>query len=156
GLLTNALGPDRVDAEPQSVVALARLCAFLPLALRIAAANLTLYPRRSITDYVAELGAGNRLAALAIGGDRQSAVRAAFDLSFAGLAPAARELFLRLGPAPGADFTAETAAVLADIERPAAAELLGVLTDEHLLDEPSTGRYTFHDLLRLYAAERAH
>lgn len=50
------------------------MCAFLPLALRIAAANLT-DRARTIAGYVAELRASNRLAALAVDGDEQAAVR---------------------------------------------------------------------------------
>jgi DNA-binding SARP family transcriptional activator/Tfp pilus assembly protein PilF len=36
-----------------------------------------------------------------------------------------------------------------------ARALLDRLTSTHLVDEPATGRYALHDLLRLYAAERA-
>src|SRR5205823_10796551 len=39
-LLARILGDGRVAAEPAATAELARLCAYLPLALRIAAANL--------------------------------------------------------------------------------------------------------------------
>jgi len=57
-LLTRLLGADRVAAEPAAVAELAGLCGHLPLALRIAAAKLTTYPRWSIADYTA--GTGSR------------------------------------------------------------------------------------------------
>jgi DNA-binding SARP family transcriptional activator/tetratricopeptide (TPR) repeat protein len=155
-LLARVRGRDRVAAEPAAVATLARLCAFLPLALRIAAANLTLHPKRTVAEHVTELGTGSRLRALAVDTDDHSAVRAAFDLSYGYLAPAARRLFRLLGLAPGSDFTADAAAAMGDTDPPSADLLLGRLSDAHLIDEHSTGRYTFHDLLRLYAAERAH
>src|SRR5439155_14566148 len=78
-LLASLLGADRVAAEPDAAAELARLCAYLPLALRIAAANLTGQSGRAIADATAELRAGDRLAALQVTGDGQAAVRAAFD-----------------------------------------------------------------------------
>ena len=53
-LLVRVLGPDPPDAEPAALAALARMCAYLPLALRIAAANLTIYPRRSVAGQLTE------------------------------------------------------------------------------------------------------
>ena len=153
-LLGRVLGP-RAAAEPHAVTALAELCGFLPLALRIAAANLTVNPKRGIADHVAELRDGNRLAVLAVNGDERGAVRTAFDLSYAGLAPDARALFRRLGLTPGSDVDADAAAALGGISAPAARGLLDRLADAHLLDEHAAGRYTFHDLLRLYAIQRA-
>ncbi|GIJ58636.1 AfsR/SARP family transcriptional regulator [Virgisporangium aurantiacum] len=153
-LLFRVLGP-RAAAEPDAVTALAELCGFLPLALRIAAANLTVNPKRGIADHVAELRDGNRLAVLAVNGDERGAVRTAFDLSYAGLAPDARALFRRLGLTPGSDVDADAAAALGGISAPVARALLDRLADAHLLDEHAAGRYTFHDLLRLYAIQRA-
>lgn len=154
-LLERILGRDRVAAEPLATAELARVCALLPLALRIAAANLADHPRRSIASYVAELEAGNRLAALEVEGDQQVAVRAAFGLSCTVLAPDARRLFRLLGLAPGPDVTADTAAALTDTTYQQAGRLLDQLAGAHLLSEHETGRYGLHDLLRQYAAERA-
>ncbi len=153
-LLAGVLGAERVEAEPQAAVELARSCAHLPLAVRIAAANLAFHRERSIAELAAELAEGNRLATLAVEGDEQAAVRAAFDLSYRALDPEAQRLFRLLGLVPGPDFTAEAAAALADATPEDAAALLGLLTDAHLLAQPAPGRYVLHDLLRAYAAER--
>ncbi len=75
--------------EPGAAAELARLCAGLPLALRIAAAKLTSH-RQPIADYLTELAAGNPLSALETGGDEQAAVRTAFDTSYHGLPAAAQ------------------------------------------------------------------
>lgn len=60
-LLARLLGAERVEAEPEAVAGLARLCGYLPLALRIAAANLADRQRTTVADYAAELAAGDRL-----------------------------------------------------------------------------------------------
>jgi DNA-binding SARP family transcriptional activator/Tfp pilus assembly protein PilF len=154
-LLARILGEQRVTAEPRASAELTRMCAFLPLALRIVAANLTSQPKRSIAGYVAGLDAGNRLTDLEIDDDEQAAVRAALELSYVALSPEAQRLFRFLGLVPGPDATAEVAAALIDSTAPQAARLLDRLAGAHLLGEHAPGRYAFHDLLRLYAAERA-
>ncbi len=151
-LLTGLLGDARPANEPDSAAELARLCGHLPLALRIAAAQLARHPDRPIADLVARLRDGDRLAALEIEGDEQSAVRAAFDLSYVALKPEARRLFRMGGLLPGTDLSAPAAAAL--IGQPPGAEVtrsLAQLTDAHLLGEPVAGRYLLHDLMRLYA-----
>jgi tetratricopeptide (TPR) repeat protein len=152
-LLARTVGQERVAAEPGAAAELARLCAGLPLALRIAAAQLTGHPQ-PIAEYVAELAAGDRLSALEAGGDEQAAVRAAFDASYHGLPAAARRLFRLLGLVPGVDLTRDAAAVLAGVTAAEASALLGRLVSGHLLSRAAGGRYGCHDLLRLYAAER--
>ena len=154
-LLACTASARRVATEPAAAAELARLCGGLPLALRIAAANLSDHPHRTIADYVVELAGGNRLAALQIDGDEQTAVRTAFDLSYAGLGAEARDLFRLLGLVPGPDFTDEAAAVLADIAPADARRLLSRLVAAHLIIPCAPNRFMFHDLLRLYAVERA-
>jgi len=58
-LVSHIVGAPRVAAEPDSAALLARVCGHLPLALRIAAANLADQAGRSITDFVAG-GSGHR------------------------------------------------------------------------------------------------
>ncbi|WP_433271898.1 BTAD domain-containing putative transcriptional regulator [Actinosynnema sp. CS-041913] len=147
-LLAALLGEDRTAAEPAATAELAALCAHLPLALRITAAH---FPGGRIADHVAELRRGNRLTALQA--DEDTAVRAAFDLSYSALPAPARRLFRLLGVVPGQDFTADAAAALAEFPLPGTQELLSTLTDAHLLHRDGD-RYSAHDLLRLYARER--
>jgi tetratricopeptide (TPR) repeat protein len=160
-LLGQILGTTRIAAEPAATAELARLCAHLPLALRIAAANLAGRPRHPIADYVAKLVGGDRLGALAIDGDAATAVRATFEASCDALPAAERRLFRLLGLAPGPDITARSAAALAQtspgagVDADEAERLLDRLTSRHLVDEHLPGRYSMHDLLRLHAAELA-
>jgi DNA-binding SARP family transcriptional activator len=154
-LLTRILGVERVAAEPAAARDLAEVCGYLPLALRIAAANLADQAGVPIADRVAELRAGSRLAALTIEGDAASALRSAFDQSYATLDQATARLFRLLGLHPGPDVTPPAAAVLAGVPVAAATAALHRLVAAHLVTEPAEGRYTLHDLVRLYARERA-
>jgi DNA-binding SARP family transcriptional activator/tetratricopeptide (TPR) repeat protein len=154
-LLARVLGADRVHTEREAAAEFAKLCVYLPLALRIAAANLADQPWRGISDHVLELREGNLLAALAVQGDEQTAVRTAFDLSYAALPDPARRLFRLLSLVPGADVSTEAVAALAGTDRPQANQLLNRLASAHLVEHHGSDRYRFHDLLRLYAAERA-
>jgi DNA-binding SARP family transcriptional activator/tetratricopeptide (TPR) repeat protein len=150
-LLTYLLGADRVHAQHDAVDELAALCAHLPLALRITAANLGAH---TVAEYNDLLRAGNRLAALQVDGDEQAAVRAAFDLSYAALPDDARRLFRLLGLVPGTDVTIEAAAALSGFDRGTVEALLTRLAAAHLVDARPGHRYGCHDLLRLYADER--
>ena len=153
-LLAGVIGADRVAAEPDAAAELARLCAHLPLALRIAAANLGEYPDRRIADHVDALRADDRLSALAVAGDDDTAVRAAFDLSYAALPARARLLFGRLGLVPGTDVTPAAAAALTGGTVDDVVSTVDTLVAAHLLTEAAPGRYTNHDLLRRYALLR--
>jgi DNA-binding SARP family transcriptional activator len=152
-LLARALGAGKVDAEPEAAAELARLCGQLPLALRIAAANLSARPHASIAEYAGRLSR-DRIASLEVDGDPQAAVRAAFDLSYTALPDDARRLFRLLGLVPGPDFTAPASAALMDSGLTPAVRLLERLSAAHLVGERTAGRYALHDLLRSYAAQR--
>ncbi len=154
-LLAKLLGPDRIAAEPEAAAELARQCAMLPLALRIAAANLCSASVASITHQVASLAADNRLDVLQTGDDQSAAVRGTFDLSYDTLDSSSRRLFRHLGLAPGADVTAGSAAALAGIDEGRASALLERLANASLVEETTAGRYASHDLLRAYAKDRA-
>ncbi|WP_018348782.1 ATP-binding protein [Longispora albida] len=152
-LLRRLLGSGRVLAEPGAAVELAQACGFLPLALRIAAANLADEPGMSLAGYVRRLR-GDRIGELAIPGD-DAGVKAAFDLSLARLRPTARRLFTLFGAVPGPSVCARAAGQLMAAPEDVAASALAELRDAHLLEEPVPGRYRCHDLLRAYAASLA-
>jgi DNA-binding SARP family transcriptional activator/tetratricopeptide (TPR) repeat protein len=159
-LLARLVGEDRVAREPSAADELAELCARLPLALRVAAANLAADSEKALADAADELAAGDRLAKLAMPGDEQTAVRAAFVCSYRVLPAEARRLFRLLGLIPGPDFTRAAVAAMAGLTPGHCAELLEALCAAHLIERRSSGgrgedRLQCHDLLRWYAAERA-
>jgi DNA-binding SARP family transcriptional activator/Flp pilus assembly protein TadD len=155
-LLERRLGPERIAAEPDAAIELARLCARLPLALAIAAARAVVNPGQPLAALVSELrDAGGRLDALDAG-DPAASVRAVFSWSTRQLTPDAAQMFRLLGIHPGPDITVPAAASLAAIAEADARRLLQGLARAHLIAEHVPGRYAFHDLLRAYAAEQAH
>ncbi|SEP88853.1 DNA-binding transcriptional activator of the SARP family [Lentzea xinjiangensis] len=154
-LLERVMGADRARAEPEAVAALAELCAGLPLALRIAASLLANEPHLGVRDLVEQLRTGDRLAELEITDDPESAVRAAFDLSYAALPPEERRMFRVLGLAPRADFTPQSAGALLGVPSKRALSLLRALSRAHLVEEHAPLRFSLHDLLRLHAHECA-
>jgi DNA-binding SARP family transcriptional activator/tetratricopeptide (TPR) repeat protein len=153
-LLLRLLGAQRFRAEPQAAAELARLCGYLPLALRVAAASLIARPRTTLAAYLSQLASGNRLSVLTVRGDPESGIRAAFDRSYAALPADVQRLFRLAALVPGPDVTAAAAAALTGGAPDTAWQLLDLLAGAHLLDEPRAGRYALHDLLRLYAASR--
>ncbi|MFI6095835.1 ATP-binding protein [Lentzea sp. NPDC051213] len=150
-VVISVLGPERVLREENAVQELVRLCGYLPLALRITAANLADRPHQTIAELMAELTAGDRLTALEVEGDADAAVRTTFGHSYAALDPLARTLFRRMGTAPGPELPTRAAAALAGTGGEVA---LRTLVAAHLVEVKAAGRYGLHDLLRLYARER--
>jgi tetratricopeptide (TPR) repeat protein len=65
-------------------------------------------------------------------------------------------MFRRLGLHAGTDISLPAAAALADVTTGHARRTLDTLANVHLIKQTARDRYQLHDLLRLYAAERAH
>lgn len=148
-LLTARLG----DVDPVALAEIVALCAGLPLALAIVAARVASQPHLPISEVVAELRA-DRLEALDLGEDERSA-RSVFSWSVRALREPAARLFRLLGLHPGPDIDTHAAAALAGIPVADCRKLLRELVAASLLDEYLSGRFRFHDLLRLFARELA-
>lgn len=156
-LLGNSMDDRLASATQEELSTLVRLCARLPLALRIVGSLLASRPHWRLPDLVSRLAdEQHRLDALRY---RDLEVRASFGLSYEGLRPEARRLFRLLGLLEAPDFPLWAAAAALDTELRAAQDLLDELVDVHLLDVTGTpngqARYGFHDLIRAYARERA-
>ncbi|MBM7775950.1 tetratricopeptide (TPR) repeat protein [Actinokineospora baliensis] len=153
-VLARIAGAERVAAEPGAAADLAHSCGYLPLALRIVGSRLAANESLSLSEFAEELRQ-ERLDALTDDEDPTAAVRVVFSLSYRTLQPDVARLFRLLGVAPGADIGLDAVAALADLPVAAARRLLDALVNAHLVREDSPKRYRFHDLLRVYAAERA-
>jgi tetratricopeptide (TPR) repeat protein len=159
-LLVCLVGAQRVEREPEAVTDILTCCAGLPLAIRIVGAKLAGRPGwtlRSVADRLVDQR--RRLDELTVG---DLAVRACFEISYAslprpdacrGLDPA--RVFRLMGLWVGWGISLPAAAALLGIPEADAEDTLEFLVDAHLLESPGPGRYVFHDLLRVYAAERA-
>jgi len=153
-LLRRVIGADRVTGEQAAARQLIDLCDRMPLALRIAAAKLTVRPGGRIAELVADLSGADLLDALSVPGDSRS-VRKVFGDAYHALSPLAANMFRRLGQHPGLTFTAGLAATLVDITAALAQATLDELTGAHLVVDMGLDRYRFHDLIRAYARECA-
>ena len=153
-LLGRALGADRVAREPEAVGRVAALCGGMPLALRIAAARLAARPRQRIEDLAGELAATDRLGALALPGDERS-VRAAFTSAYQALSAPAAGLFRALSLLPGSTVSGHLAAAVTGRRPAEVSAALDELVTAHLLTETGRDRYRYHDLIQLFARERA-
>ncbi|MGH3624351.1 MAG: ATP-binding protein [Sciscionella sp.] len=154
-LLREVIGHDRASREPQATAELARRCAHLPLALRIAAERVAGRPHLTVADLVHELASeDHRLDVLATDDDETTAVRTVFSWSYHALPPETARVFRLLGLHPGPSISLAAAAALTDATTETQRQL-DTLASVHLLTETGPGRYQFHDLLRAYAAERA-
>ncbi|MGH3418497.1 MAG: ATP-binding protein, partial [Streptosporangiaceae bacterium] len=159
-LFVKVVGEERAAAEPEATAELLDACAGLPLAIRICAARLVTRSGWTIRAMAGRLHDEHRRLDEMRAGDL--AVRASFQVSFASLPPSTDKqgidparAFCLLGLWQGPSISSVAAAALFGIPEYAAADALEVLVDTHLLESVATDRYRFHDLLRVYAAERA-
>jgi DNA-binding SARP family transcriptional activator len=157
-LLRRIAGAERIASEPEAATDLASLCDHLPLALRIAGAKLAAKRHWSVRRLV-ELMADERrrLDHFAHG---QLNVRASLELSYAELAPHTQQLLRRIGDMDLPEANVWMSAALMDASIGDAEEALEELYDAQLVDtvaEDPSGhtRYRLHDLVRLFARERA-
>lgn len=156
GLLRQVVGEARVSAEPAAASELARLCGHLPLALRIAADRVTAHPAMLLAELVRALARQEgRLDELATVDDETTTVRIVFSWSYHALPVSSARLFRLLGLHAGPDISEPAAAALAGCTADQVRGPLEALTGAHLLQSAGSGRYRFHDLLRLYAGECA-
>ncbi|MFD8501009.1 tetratricopeptide repeat protein [Amycolatopsis sp. NPDC059657] len=154
-LLGRLAGPARVDAERKAAEVVVHRCGRLPLAVRIAAEHLATHPHltlRAMADALAP--EGHRLDMLATA-DESVDIRSVFDLSYRALKPSAAHMFRLLGIFPGKTIDAPAAAALTGEPLSAARNSLDALVAANLAETTIGDRVHLHDLLRLYAAERA-
>ncbi|MCX4471675.1 tetratricopeptide repeat protein [Micromonospora sp. NBC_01655] len=153
-LLRRLAGDTRITAEADTAARLVRRLGGLPLAIRIAGARLAARPNWTLATLDERLrDKHRRLHELRLG---DIAVRTSFLVSYQHLThPLASRLFGLIGAVDGPDITSAVAAALLDVDLPDALDALDELVDARLLDEPTANRYAMHDLIRLFAGERA-
>ncbi|MEU7987339.1 BTAD domain-containing putative transcriptional regulator [Streptosporangium canum] len=154
-MLSKVAGEPRVRAEPQAARRIAELCGGLPLALRIAGSRLARRPGWTLEHLAVRLDdERGRLDELTAG---DLAVRSSLGLGYRGLAEEEQRLLRRLGALSGPDVAPWAAAAAFGglrVDR-ALEELAGAgLLQARGLDDAGQERYGWHDLTRLYAAER--
>ncbi|HEY1822727.1 MAG TPA: BTAD domain-containing putative transcriptional regulator [Trebonia sp.] len=157
-LFARIVGEERAAAEPDATAEILVACAGLPLAIRICAARLAKRRQWKIATLADRLrNQHRRLDELKTG---DLAVRASFQVSYDSLRPPAggvdpARVFRVLGLWQGSWISGVAAAALVGAPEDDIAEALEMLVDVNLLESPAPDWYRFHDLLRVYATERA-
>ena len=151
--LERRLGVDRVAAEPEAAEEIIGLCGRLPLALAIVSARAAAHPDFTLASVAADLRrTRGRLDSFGTAGVAADA-RTVFSWSYHHLSEPAGRLFRLLSLQAASDITAAASASLLGTAPEEARRLIAELTSTSLISEHQPGRYAFHELIRVYAAE---
>ncbi|MEU7004057.1 BTAD domain-containing putative transcriptional regulator [Nonomuraea sp. NPDC046570] len=157
-LLSKIVTAERVAAEPEAALEIVELCGRLPLAVRIAGARATVRPESRLSVFATALrDEASRLDRLKAG---DLDVGAAIATSYVSLDQPERRLLRLLGLLDAPHFPSWVAAALTGMPERSAERTLLSLVDARLVDEIGTGaegrsRFRLHDLIRIFACERA-
>jgi hypothetical protein len=157
-LFINLIGERRCE-DRNAVRQILAACGRLPLAIRLIAGRLRHHRDELLAEVAADLA--DQTAALDALVAEHLSVRAAFESSYRLLADAQRRAFRLPGWHPGPEITLVVIAAVADVSPTEGKQLLRELASHNLVDQlsvagvPGGPRYRMHDLVRLYARERA-
>lgn len=154
--LVSRLGADRLQAEPEAVTALLEFCAGLPLALSVMASRAAEHSEFPLSVLVEELAESAATLDALDSGEISGNLHAVLSWSYDALDPQAATMLGLLGLAPGPDISLPAAASLAALSVSRTRIVLRDLENASFIQQHAPGRYRMHDLIRLYAAERAH
>lgn len=161
-LLARLAGDERVAADLPSAVAVVELCAHLPLAISICGGRLAARESWSLREMADRLAdeRRRRLDELEIARRIDKSVRASLRLSYDDCTETERRLLRSFGLLSAPDVQGWAAGELLGVSALEGDDLLEALVDAQLVEysgRDATGatRYRLHDLVRLYARERA-
>ncbi|MBE8521127.1 winged helix-turn-helix domain-containing protein [Amycolatopsis sp. H6(2020)] len=152
-VLANAAGAARLAEGEGTVATVLEACGGVPLALRIAGAQLAAYPKLSVAELAARLSdESTRMRELVAG---QRSVRDSLDTSFRLLDRDTRAAMLALAAIGAPTFTGWPLAPVLDVPLARTGEVLAHLCAMNLLEGAGPGRdgvprYRMHDLVRAY------
>jgi tetratricopeptide (TPR) repeat protein len=167
-LLERLIGKDRLTKDLEAARQIVRLCGNLPLAVRIAGGWLSARSDYGLQEYASRLSNERERLKQLQSQDQDLDVRTSFMLSYQKMSRQEARLFRLLGLFPGESFASEIVIELArsrknilsrPLERWSAAKTkteedqVNNLVVAQLLEAIGGGRYSFHDLIRLFARE---
>jgi DNA-binding SARP family transcriptional activator len=153
-LLVRRIGMDRALAEERSVLRIVASCGRLPLALTLIGAWAAAHPQFSLAALADRLDTTTNVFRVLAASDPASDPRSVFACSYQALGSRAARAFRLFGVHPGPDLTVSGMASAMGLPPADAEAALHELADVHLVDQHREGRFSMHDLLRSYAAER--
>lgn len=142
-----------VPQVPQGATNLAELCAYLPLALRIAVERVRAFGAEGLGELLADLKDESSTLDVLDGGDEGSSVRRVFLWSYQALDDAAGWLFRCFGNSLVRVISVPALAAAAGMDSRTARRGLASLLRAHLIEPVGNGRFHLHDLLRRFAME---
>lgn len=155
-LLTTLIGAERAAREPEATAELLRLCAGVPLLLRIVGGRLMVHPHWPVSRLVRRLADDTRTLRELTDGtqDFSASLRRSYDM----LDAPARRVFRGLATLPHRDFSAPVLTRHLRVDHGLVEDALDRLVQCHLVEftgQAGDGaRYHLPDLHRLYARER--
>ena len=157
-LLHTVADAERRDWDAESALTVVGLCDRLPLAIRIAGARLARRRDVHLARFAGRLA--DEKARLDILSTSDVGVRACFDVTYGDLGDPARRAFLFCGLLALDTVASWVPAVATGLSQEQAELAVDELVDTQLFTTAGTDltgepRYGMHDLVRLYAAERA-
>ncbi|HUQ59122.1 AfsR/SARP family transcriptional regulator [Lentzea sp.] len=146
-LLKRILGDDRVSDEPDQAREVARLCGYLPLAVRITGARLAGRAHWPVSKLLKRLSSERSRLDELVADDL--AVRSSLELTYRALGENVRDAYRVFGFLGMPELPSFLWAHLFD------EDALDQLVDARLLDVIGSARYRMHELVRLHARELA-
>jgi len=155
-LLQSRIGQERVVNDLPAIHALAALCSSTPLALRIAGEHVATRPDAPIQELVRHLRGQRRLLDAGSHGDDESTkLRAVIGWSTDALPADADRLFCLLGVHPSTQVSTPAAAALVGWTLDRTEGVFDILVGAHLAHQHGADSFKMHDLLHLFANDRA-
>ncbi|MFI7099587.1 tetratricopeptide repeat protein [Streptomyces sp. NPDC050161] len=146
-------GGARVAQSPVAAREVVALCACLPLAVCLAAAQLAFRPHRSLSSLADSLSQGQGvLDALRM--DGRAVVRTALDATYALLPPDAAALYRTMGLLPADRYDLFMLTAVGELPYAGTERALSALVEANLVEETGPGTYRLHDLIRSHARRR--
>ncbi|WP_067504298.1 NB-ARC domain-containing protein [Actinoplanes sp. TFC3] len=152
-VLTVAIGADRVRQEPADADAIVELCGGLPLALRIAGAQLAVHPNWSLRELRRRL-TDARIDTLSLD-DPLADIGVLLEGSLSAVSSAATHLLRELSMRGPEEFEIEAVQTLLGADGSVSERLVNELSNVSLISGPDQrGKYFIHDLVRAFIREK--
>lgn len=151
-LFARVVGPER-SHDAETIADVTRLCGHMPLAIQLAASRLRHRPAWTAADLAQLLSRTQHLLREIRGEELE--VASSFELSYRYLSPMQQAVFRQAGCFAASDFSVHAVSAAGGLTLAEADSILDGLLGYHMLEEPVSGRFRCHDLLREYAQELA-
>ncbi len=134
---------------------IARLCGYLPLALRVSSGLLSANDHLPIEHYLVQFrDERQRLSKLSVSDDEQLDVEASFNLSFALLSEDAQHILAQFSVFEGV-FAISAACAVANMLEADIEHCISILRTRNMLDYDAThAHYQLHELIRVFASPK--